>query len=347
MPALEARLKELEEAASQPGFWDDSRKAQALSREMAGVRDDVESWREVESTSESLEGLIEMAIEESDESLTDTIRDDYESLVDRVQKMEFAVQLSGEYDEQPAILSIKQGAGGVEAQDWVQILLRMYVRWAESKGFKATVLESSPGDEAGLKSATAQIEGRYGYGYLKSERGTHRLVRLSPFDADHMRHTTFALVEVLPQTEDQDNTVDINPDDLRIDTFRAGGHGGQNVQKNDTAVRITHIPTNTVVSVQNERSQLQNRAVAMRILTARLLDIQMQEAEAARRKLKGEHVAPEWGQQIRSYVLHPYKMVKDHRSGYETADAEKVLEGEIDGLLEAFLLHSVGADSEA
>ncbi len=314
---------------------------------MAGIRDDVDSWREVESGSESLEELAQMAIEEADDSLTDTIRDDYDALIDRVQKMEFAVQLSGEYDERPAIISLKQGAGGVEAQDWVQMLLRMYLRWAESRGFKAAVLESTPGDETGLKSATAQIDGRYAYGYLKSERGVHRMVRLSPFDADHMRHTTFALVEVLPQPEDQDTSIDINPDDLRIDTFRAGGHGGQNVQKNDTAVRITHIPSNIVVSVQNERSQLQNRAVAMRILTARLMDIQMQEAEAERVKLKGEHVAPEWGRQVRSYVLHPYKMVKDHRSGYETADAEGVLEGGIDGLLEAFLLHSVGAVSEA
>ncbi len=347
MPELESRLTELEKAASQPGFWDDSRKAQEISREMAGVRDDVESWREVESGSESLEELAAMAIEEADESLADDIRNDYDALIDRVQKMEFAVQLSGEYDERPAIISLKQGAGGVEAQDWVQMLLRMYLRWAESRGFKAAVLESTTGDETGLKSATAQIEGRYAYGYLKSERGVHRMVRLSPFDADHMRHTTFALVEVLPQPEDQDTTVEINSDDLRIDTFRAGGHGGQNVQKNDTAVRITHLPTSLVVSVQNERSQLQNRAVAMKILTARLMDIQMQEAEAARVKLKGAHVAPEWGRQVRSYVLHPYKMVKDHRSGYETADAEGVLEGGIDGLLEAFLLHSVGADSEA
>ncbi|MDP6823785.1 MAG: peptide chain release factor 2 [Dehalococcoidia bacterium] len=347
LPALETRLTELEKAASQPGFWDDSRKAQALSREMAGIRDDVDSWRDVESGSESLEELAQMAIEEADESLTDTIRDDYDALIDRVQKMEFAVQLSGEYDERPAIISLKQGAGGVEAQDWVQMLLRMYLRWSESRGFKAAVLESTPGDETGLKSATAQIDGRYAYGYLKSERGVHRMVRLSPFDADHMRHTTFALVEVLPQPEDQDTSIDINPDDLRIDTFRAGGHGGQNVQKNDTAVRITHIPSNIVVSVQNERSQLQNRAVAMRILTARLMDIQMQEAEAERVKLKGAHVAPEWGRQVRSYVLHPYKMVKDHRSGYETADAEGVLEGGIDGLLEAFLLHSVGAVSDS
>jgi|TARA_B100000959_G_scaffold251832_2_gene281502 peptide chain release factor 2 len=347
LPELESRLTELEKAASQPGFWDDSRKAQEISREMAGVRDDVESWREVESGSESLEELAAMAIEEADESLADDIRNDYDALIDRVQKMEFAVQLSGEYDERPAIISLKQGAGGVEAQDWVQMLLRMYLRWAESRGFKAAVLESTTGDETGLKSATAQIEGRYAYGYLKSERGVHRMVRLSPFDADHMRHTTFALVEVLPQPEDQDTTVEINSDDLRIDTFRAGGHGGQNVQKNDTAVRITHLPTSLVVSVQNERSQLQNRAVAMKILTARLMDIQMQEAEAERVKLKGAHVAPEWGRQVRSYVLHPYKMVKDHRSGYETADAEGVLEGGIDGLLEAFLLHSVGADSEA
>jgi len=347
LPTLETRLSELEESASQPGFWDDTRKAQALSREMAGVRDDVDSWREVESESESLDELMQMAIEESDESLTDAIRDDYEALMDRVKKMEFAVQLSGEHDERPAIISLKQGAGGVEAQDWVQMLLRMYLRWADSRGFKASVLESTAGDETGLKSATAQIEGRYAYGYLKSERGVHRMVRLSPFDADHMRHTTFALVEVLPQPEDQDTTIEINSDDLRIDTFRAGGHGGQNVQKNDTAVRITHLPTNIVVSVQNERSQLQNRAVAMKILTARLMDIQMQEAEEERVKLKGAHVAPEWGRQVRSYVFHPYKMVKDHRSGYETADAEGVLEGEIDGLLEAFLLYSMGAASES
>jgi peptide chain release factor 2 len=347
LPALETRLKELEEAASQPGFWDDSRKAQELSREMAGVRDDVESWREVESGSESLEELGQMALEESDASLTDSIRDDYDALIDRVKKMEFAVQLSGEYDERPAIISLKQGAGGVEAQDWVQMLLRMYLRWAESRGFNASVLESTAGDETGLKSATALIEGRYAYGYLKSERGVHRMVRLSPFDADHMRHTTFALVEVLPQPEDRDTTIVIDSDDLRIDTFRAGGHGGQNVQKNDTAVRITHLPTNVVVSVQNERSQLQNRAVAMKILTARLMDIQMKEVEVERVKLKGAHVAPEWGRQVRSYVLHPYKMVKDHRSGYETADAEGVLEGEIDGLLEAFLLYSMGATAES
>ena len=314
---------------------------------MAGVRSDLESWREVESGSESLEELAEMAIDEDDKSLTDSIRDDYDALAARVRKMEFAVQLSGEYDERPAILSIKQGAGGVEAQDWVEMLLRMYLRWAESRGFKTSVLESVVGEEAGLKSATAQIDGRYGYGYLKSERGVHRLVRLSPFDADHMRHTTFALVEVLPQPEEQDTTIEIKPDDLRIDTFRAGGHGGQNVQKNDTAVRITHLPTNIVVSVQNERSQLQNRAVAMRILTARLMDIQIQEAEEHRLKLKGEHVSPEWGRQVRSYVLHPYKMVKDHRSGYETADAEGVLEGDLDGLLEAYLLHSVGQVSES
>ena len=314
---------------------------------MAGVRSDLESWREVESGSESLEELAEMAIDEDDKSLTDSIRDDYDALAARVRKMEFAVQLSGEYDERPAILSIKQGAGGVEAQDWVEMLLRMYLRWAESRGFKTSVLESVVGEEAGLKSATAQIDGRYGYGYLKSERGVHRLVRLSPFDADHMRHTTFALVEVLPQPEEQDTTIEINSDDLRIDTFRAGGHGGQNVQKNDTAVRITHLPTNIVVSVQNERSQLQNRAVAMRILTARLMDIQIQEAEEHRLKLKGEHVSPEWGRQVRSYVLHPYKMVKDHRSGYETADAEGVLEGDLDGLLEAYLLHSVGQVSES
>lgn len=311
---------------------------------MAALRSDLDAWRSAEAESQSLEELARLAVDEQDDSLLEALQDDCSALGRRVRKMEFDVQLSGEYDERTAIVSIKQGAGGVEAQDWVQMLLRMYLRWADGRGFKTAVLESTPGDEAGLKSATVNIDGRYAYGYLRAERGVHRLVRLSPFDADHMRHTTFALVEVLPEPEDQGTDVEINPDDLRIDTFRAGGHGGQNVQKNDTAVRITHAPSGIVISVQNERSQLQNREVAMRILRARLIAIKVQEAEEERQRLKGAHVSPEWGRQVRSYVLHPYKMVKDHRSGFETSDAEGVLEGGLDELLEAYLLSTVGSE---
>lgn len=264
----------------------------------------------------------------------------------RLEELEFALQLSGEYDDRGAILAIKQGAGGVEAQDWVQMLVRMYLRWAETRGYKSEVLESTPGDEAGLKSATIQIDGDYVYGYLKSERGVHRLVRLSPFDADHQRHTTFALVEVLPEA-DQMEDVKIDPDELRIDVFRASGHGGQNVQKNSSAVRITHLPTGIVVSVQNERSQTQNKDIALGILYARLMDLEMQKRAEERAKLRGEHVSAEWGRQVRSYVLHPYQLVKDHRTGFETADTAGVLDGNIQPLLEAYLRSTVGTDSDA
>jgi peptide chain release factor 2 len=217
----------------------------------------------------------------------------------------------------------------------------MYCRWAERRGFGIEILDETPGDEAGVKSAAAKIDGRYAYGYLRSERGVHRLVRLSPFDSDHRRHTSFALVEVLPEPDEQED-VKINPDDLRIDVFRAGGHGGQNVQKNSTAVRLTHLPTNLVVSVQNERSQLQNREVAMRILLARLVDMEMQKRAEARAKLKGEHVSAEFGRQIRNYVLHPYQMVKDERSKFQVSDAQQVLDGDLDDLLKASLAAQVG-----
>ncbi|MFW6174803.1 MAG: peptide chain release factor 2 [Chloroflexota bacterium] len=339
----EKRLEELETEASQPGFWDDSRKASRVSQEMVSLRNDVEAWRSLEEESCSLEELAQLALDEGDEELAESVQGDLERLQKKLREMEFAAQLSGEYDERPAIVSIKAGAGGVEAQDWTEMLLRMYLRWAESRGFKTEILESSPGDGAGLKSVTAQITGRYAYGYLRGERGVHRMVRISPFDSSHSRHTTFALVEVLPEPDQQDSEkVEINPDDLKLDTFRAGGHGGQNVQKNSTAVRLTHIPSGLVVAVQNERSLTQNREVAMRILQARLIDIKMQEEKEERERLKGDHVSPEWGRQVRSYVLHPYKMVKDHRSGYETADAEAVLEGDLEEALEANLLQSMG-----
>jgi peptide chain release factor 2 len=274
---------------------------------------------------------------------------DLEKYSSTVEALEFELQLSGDYDERPAILYVKQGAGGVDAQDWAEILVRMYTRWAERRGFNSEVLDLTPGDEAGIKSAAIKIDGKYAYGYLRSERGVHRLVRLSPFDADHRRHTSFALVEVLPEADEAEE-VKINPDDLRIDVFRASGNGGQNVQKNSTAIRLTHLPTNLVVAVQNERSQAQNREVAMKILLSRLVDLDMKQKAEERAKLKGEHVSAEFGRQVRSYVQHPYQMVKDHRTDYQTGDAQAVLDGDIDELLKSYLssqMESASASSDS
>ncbi len=307
---------------------------------LASMKAEHEAWSDVDASSTNLEELAVLAVEESDDSMADQIRSEYERILQKLEQLEFNLHLSGEYDERPAIIAVKSGAGGVDAQDWAEMLFRMYCRWAEKQGFGVEILDETPGDEAGLKSAAARFEGRHAYGYLRSERGVHRLVRLSPFDSDHRRHTSFALVEVLPEPDEAEE-VKINPDDIRLDVFRAGGHGGQNVQKNSTAVRITHLPTNIVVAVQNERSQLQNREVAMRILLARLVDLDMQQKAEERAKLKGEHVSAEFGRQVRSYVLHPYQMVKDHRSDFQTGDAQAVLEGEIDELLKANLTSQV------
>jgi peptide chain release factor 2 len=310
-------------------------------QQLASLKGDLEAWQELDSGTSNLEELLELAVDESDDSMVSQLADEYEKLKKRTDSLEFNLQLSGEYDSRPAIVSVKAGAGGVDAQDWAEMLFRMYCRWAERRGFGIEILDETPGDEAGVKSAAAKIDGRYAYGYLRSERGVHRLVRLSPFDSDHRRHTSFALVEVLPEPDEQED-VKINPDDLRIDVFRAGGHGGQNVQKNSTAVRLTHLPTNLAVSVQNERSQLQNREVAMRILLARLVDMEMQKRAEARAKLKGEHVSAEFGRQIRNYVLHPYQMVKDERSKFQVSDAQQVLDGDLDDLLKASLAAQVG-----
>jgi peptide chain release factor 2 len=254
---------------------------------------------------------------------------------------ELRLALADPYAPRNAVVAVHAGAGGVEAQDWAQMLLRMYVRWAETRGWHAEVVDVSPGEEAGIKSALVEVAGEYAYGYLKGEKGVHRLVRLSPFDADHSRHTSFALVEVMPEAEDT-GEVGIDPNDLRMDVFRSSGAGGQNVQKNATAVRITHVPTGLVVTCQNERSQLQNKEVALRVLRARLIERELERQQEEQAKLKGEHVTAGWGNQIRSYVLHPYKMVKDMRSGYETSDALAVLEGNLDDVVNAYLRSQVG-----
>ena len=309
----------------------------------AALRENVETWRGIETRTRDLVEILELAVEEDDESLGGSAEGEVRSLRSELGKLEFRLQLSGEYDRRDAIVAIHAGAGGTESQDWAEMLLRMYLRWAERKGFTTRVLDSSPGEEAGLKSVTVEMQGSYAYGFLSSERGVHRLVRISPFDSAHARHTSFAKVEVMPEVGSH-SEVEINPDDLRVDVFRAGGHGGQNVQKNSTAIRITHLPTGVVASCQNERSQHRNRESAMKVLEARLLELEVERHEEEKARLKGEHVDMGWGNQIRSYVLQPYRMVKDHRTDYETSDTTAVLDGDIDGLVEAFLQSRVGED---
>ena len=305
-------------------------------RDLAAFRGEIQTWSDLSNNVASTVELFALAVEEDDKVLGTQLRHDLDEYTKSVNALEFELQLSGEYDDRAAILYVKQGAGGVDAQDWAEMLLRMYTRWAERRGFGADVLDFTPGDEAGIKSATIKIDGKFAYGYLRSERGVHRLVRLSPFDADHRRHTSFALVEVLPEAVETEE-VTIKQDDLRIDVFRASGNGGQNVQKNSTAIRLTHLPTNLVVAVQNERSQAQNREVAMRILLSRLVDLDMQKKAEERAKLKGEHVSAEFGRQVRSYVQHPYQMVKDHRTDFQTTAAQDVLDGDLDELLKSYL----------
>jgi len=286
--------------------------------------------------------LIELSLAEGDESIVADLAADAEAAKREVEELEFELMLGGEYDNNAAILAVHAGAGGTESQDWAEMLMRMFLRWAERRRFAVEVLSVTPGEEAGIKSATLEITGRHTYGYLRSERGVHRLVRLSPFDSAHARHTSFALVEVMPVVEEATAEIDINPDDLRVDVFNASGHGGQNVQKNATAIRITHLPTGKVVTCQNERSQHRNRDSAMKVLRSWLMEQELERRADERARLKGEHVAAGWGNQIRSYVLHPYKLVKDHRTGYETTDPAAVLEGDLDPLMRAYLQWDIG-----
>ena len=313
-------------------------------RRLAGLKDEAESWTGLKTSAQALDELIELALLEDEDSLIDSMSQELVELSTKLDDLEFLLMLSGEYDDHNAILALHAGAGGVDSQDWAQMLMRMYLRWAERSGFKTEVLDVSMGDEAGIKSAVVQVSGLNAYGFLKAEKGVHRLVRISPYDGNHARHTSFALAEVMPDVED-DSEVTINPDDLRIDTFRAGGHGGQNVQKNSTAVRITHIPTGVRVSCQNERSQHQNREIAMRILMARLVELEMQKRAEELARIKGEHISPEWGNQIRSYVLHPYQMVKDHRTDHSVSDAASVLDGDLDDFITSYLKTTVGKEA--
>jgi peptide chain release factor 2 len=311
-------------------------------RRMAQARAEVDAWRGLEKR---LAEAIELA-SLGDESLRDELTAETAALRADLEGREFRAMLSGPYDADDAILSIHAGAGGTDSQDWAAMLLRMYLRWAEGHKYEAELLDTSEGEEAGIKSVTLAIDGEYAFGYLRAERGVHRLVRLSPFDSAHRRHTSFALVEVYPQVHTAEEVV-ISPTDIKIDTYRSAGAGGQNVQKNETAIRITHLPTGIVVTCQNERSQTQNRENAMRVLRARLLDVQRQKQEEELARLKGEHVKAEWGSQIRSYVLHPYQMVKDHRTGHESGNTAAVLDGDLDGFMEAYLRSALEAPPPA
>jgi peptide chain release factor 2 len=310
-------------------------------RQLGGKKNLVSAWRKLEKQAADLWEMIVLAIGEEDYSLKEEIQLELKKLTSRFEQLESQQLFTGDYDSRNAMLAVHAGAGGTESQDWANMLLRMYLRWAERHDYTAEVLDVSPGEEAGIKSAIIEIKGDYVYGYLKGEHGVHRLVRLSPFDADHARHTSFVLVEVLPEAEEMVD-VKIAPEDLRIDTFRSSGPGGQHMQKTSSAVRITHLPTGLVATCQGQRSQHQNKEAALRVLYSRLLELDRKKKEEERAKLKGERIEAGWGNQIRSYVLHPYKMVKDHRTDYEVHDAEAVLDGELDGFITEYLRSKVG-----
>lgn len=334
-----ARIGELEAVTARPEFWSDPAAAQTTMRELTKLREGVAVWEHISHRLRDTRELLELG----DESLYDELAHEVETLSADVRDLEFHTLFAGEYDDEAAILAIHAGAGGTEAQDWAQMLQRMIVRWAESRQFEVEILDESPGDEAGLKSTLMSIRGDYAYGRLKSERGVHRLVRLSPFDASNRRHTSFAKMEVWPDVA-EDIEIEIDEKDLRIDRFRASGAGGQHVQKNETAVRITHLPTGFVVSCQNQRSLVQNQQVALKILKSQLFDLERRKQQAEMAALKGENVDAGWSNQIRSYVLHPYKMVKDHRTDHETGNTTAVLDGRLDDFMEAYLKHRVGVE---
>jgi peptide chain release factor 2 len=330
----------LESEMSGSDFWNDSENAQKVSKKAADLREELNLWESFQKELKDLVEFAQLAQEQSDESVKDEVQAKHSVLLKQFEKLEFATLFAGDYDDSVAIVAIHAGSGGTEAQDWTQMLLRMFSRFAEKKDWRVTILDESRADDVGLKSVMIRVEGRYAYGYLKSEAGVHRLVRISPFDAEKMRHTTFALVDVIPEI-DEVKDFDLDLKDLRIDTFMSGGAGGQSVNTTYSAVRIVHTPTKISVSCQNERSQQQNKETAMKILKSKLHQLKVKEVLDKKNELRGDYQAAEWGNQIRSYVLHPYKMVKDHRTNHETSDTEAVLDGDLEEFMESFLRHEL------
>ncbi len=331
----------MEREAGEPGYWDDHQSAQMKMQQLGRLKDTVNLWRGLESSSKNLVELTSMALEENDASLQEQLEVESADLSQRLAREEINLTLSGPYDDRPAIVSIHAGAGGTDAQDWAEMLLQMYCQWAENWKRPLDVMDLSYGEEAGLRGATLEIGGAHAFGYLLAEQGVHRLVRLSPFDPNNLRQTSFAQVEILPTSED-DPEVEVRSEDIKMDTFRSSGPGGQNVQKVASAVRLTHVPSGIVVTCQNERSQHQNREFAIRILKAKLLARQAEEKAKQVANMRGERSANEWGNQIRSYVLHPYKSVKDHRTNLQSTNPDAVLGGDIDKFIEAYLMSKVG-----
>lgn len=321
---------------AEPDFWDRPDLAKQKSQRFDELKQELDEWGSIEKNVRELLALAQEAENEEDHTLKPDIEKRYSELEKKFDSLEFYLLLSGEHDERNAIMAIHAGAGGVDAQDWAAMLLRMFLRFAEKKGWTVKIVDTSTGQEAGIKSTTLEIYGRYAYGYLKSEAGVHRLVRISPFDAEKMRHTSFALVEVLPELDDK-TEIDIDDKDLRIDTFTSSGHGGQSVNTSHSAVRVVHEPTGITVSCQNERSQLQNKETALKILKSKLHTLFQQEQQDEKQKLRGEYQEAAWGNQVRSYVQHPYTMVKDHRTKHETSDVEGVLDGDLHDFIEHYL----------
>ena len=341
LASKEAVIARLEREAAGPGFWDDPRPARQKMQQLGHLKETVDLWRDLQSRSKALLELTDLALEEEDYSLQDQVEAEADEIARTLAREEINLTLSRPYDDRPAIVSIHAGAGGTDSQDWAEMLFRMYLRWADGQNRPVEVMDLSYGEEAGLRSGTLEIGGPFVYGYLSAERGVHRLVRRSPFDPNQLRHTSFAQVEVLPAVAEE-TEVTVQPEEIKLDFFHSSGPGGQNVQKVASAVRLTHIPTGIVVTCQNERSQHQNREFAMRILLARLLARQNEQRAEKVANLRGERVSPEWGNQIRSYVLHPYKSVKDHRTNYQSTNPEAVLNGELNGFIEAYLMSRVG-----
>ncbi len=337
----EKRAAELEAASARSDFWNDNVAAQKTMRELTELKAVIGTWRDLEHRAVDAAGLLDLAMEENHAEIAEEAAREVPAIEQTLAGLEFNLLFSGDYDRNNSILSVHSGAGGTESQDWAKMLTRMFLRYADSRGYQTEILEEMPGDEAGIKSVTMRVIGQYAYGRLKAERGVHRLVRLSPFDANHRRHTSFALVEVMPEI-DETVDVEIKPEDVKIDIYHASGHGGQNVQKVATAVRLTHAPTGIVVTCQNERSQLQNKENAFRVLRSRLVELEIEKHELEKARLKGQHVEAGWGNQILSYVLHPYQMVKDHRTEYETSRTDLVLDGDLDAFIEAYLKSQVG-----